>query len=262
MNKYPEASECLTIGIPVRIDSEERRANLMAVVRHLSALECRIIVLEADVQPQAKDLEGGNVDYLFVEDVNPVFHRTRYINMLLHLSCTEVTAIWDTDVLVDYSQILEALTMIREGATMAYPYDGRFVMLPEHISRQIRQQPDFAYLRNLGMKSFLGRKLCGGAYLVHTQHYLQCGGENERFTGWGPEDAERMHRVAILGHHVGHISQGALFHLYHPRGSNSTYQSVEDARILREEFVRICCMLPDELKVYVENMKSSQHPAK
>lgn len=258
MNKYPEASKCLTIGIPVRIDSEERKANLSTVVSHLSGLACRIIVLEADVRPQVQDWTDcdGVVDYKFVEDANPVFHRTRYINMLLRMSSTEVTAIWDTDVLVDYSQILEALTLIHEGATLSYPYDGRFIMLPEHISRQMRQIPDFAYLRNLGMKSFLGRKLCGGAYLVHTQRYLQCGGENERFTGWGPEDAERMHRVAILGHHVGRISQGELFHLYHPRGSNSTYQSAEDARILREEFVRICSMFPEELRDYVENMKS------
>lgn len=243
----------LTIGIPVRVDSDERKANLLAVVRYLSALRCRVIVLEADAQPKAGEAGAmDGVDYLFVEDTNPIFHRTRYINRLLRMSQTEAVAIWDTDVIMDYRQILEALRLIDGGATIAYPYDGRFVMLAEDLSRQMRGRPDLCYLHSLRMKSFIGRKLCGGAYLVHKQRYLQCGGENERFTGWGPEDAERIHRVAILGHRACHIASGELFHLYHPRGRNSTYQSKEDARKLREEFIRVCCMSPEELKTYIQ----------
>lgn len=46
--------ESLTIGIPVRIDCKERKANLSAVVKHLSALRCRIIVLEADTHSMPK----------------------------------------------------------------------------------------------------------------------------------------------------------------------------------------------------------------
>lgn len=167
------------------------------------------------------------------------------------MSQTETVAIWDTDVLVDYRQKVEALQMISHGATIAYPYDGRFVMLPEELSIQTRKKLDFDYLRNLRMKSFLGRKLCGGAYLVHRQRYLLCGGENERFTGWGPEDAERLHRVVILGHKACHIPSGELFHLYHPRGGNSSYQSKNDARNMREEFIKVCCMTADELKTYL-----------
>lgn len=248
----PMLGESLTIGIPVRIDSKERKANLSAVVKHLSALRCRIIVLEADTHSNAKDIGyTENVEYVFVEDTNTVFHRTRYINQMLLMAQTETVAIWDTDVLVDYRQILESLQMISHGVTIAYPYDGRFVMLSKELSIQTREKLDFDYLRNLRMKSFLGRKLCGGAYIVHKKRYLQCGGENERFTGWGPEDAERLHRVRILGHKACHISSGGLFHLYHPRGNNSGYQSKEDARRMREEFIKVCCMSPTELKLYI-----------
>lgn len=244
--------DCLTIGIPVRIDSDERKANLSAVLRYLSVLQCRIIVLEADAQPCADEVcRVNNAGHVFVEDRNEVFHRTHYINQLLQMAQTEIVAIWDTDVLVDYKQILEALRMIQSGATMSCPYDGRAVMLSEQFSERVRHNVDFEYLKNLRMKSFLGRKLCGGAYIVHKQRYLLCGGENERFTGWGPEDAERLHRVIILGHKACHISDGELFHLYHPRGKNSNYQSKEDARRMREEFINICSMSPDELKSYI-----------
>lgn len=246
-------SEYLTIGIPVRIDNAERLMNLSTVIKYLSPLQCRILVLEADAQPQVRGVcDNDLVDYNFIEDTKSVFHRTHYINKLLLMAKTKLVAIWDTDILVEYNQIVEALQiLVQKEATIVYPYDGRFIMLPEHLSVQVRHNIDFDYLRSLKLSSMLGRKLCGGAYIVHRSKYLQCGGENERFTGWGPEDAERMHRVKILGHSVYHISSGELFHLYHPRTA-SNYQSIEDATSLREEFIKVCCMLPNELKLYIQ----------
>lgn len=251
---HPRLCESLTFCIPVRIDCEERKENLLAVSEYLAALQCPVIVLEADALPHVNDTCCmNNVEYRFTEDTNTVFHRTHYINILLRMAPTEAVAIWDTDVLVDYNQISEALRLIQQGATLSYPYDGRFIMLSEQLSEQMRRKLDFEFLHNLGMKSFLGRKLCGGAFIAHKQRYLQCGGENERFTGWGPEDAERLHRVRILGHKACHIPSGELFHLYHPRGNSSNYQSKDDARRLREEFVKVCCMSSDELKSYILN---------
>lgn len=252
MNSNISIAVNLTVGIPIRIDSEERKANAATIVNYLRGLQCRIIVLEADAHEKMKNLSlAEGVDYVFVKDSNQVFHRTRYINQILKMAKTEMVAIWDTDVLVDYRQIFEALQLIRNGATISYPYDGRFVMLSEQLSTQTRNNIDFDYLKSLKLKSFLGRKLCGGAYIVHHQRYLLCGGENEKFTGWGPEDAERLHRVSILGHKALHIDSGELFHLYHPRGANSSYTSKDNAREMREEFIRVCCMSPKELKTYM-----------
>lgn len=252
MNTHPRICKNLTFGIPVRIDSEERMSNLLTVIKYLAVLRCPIIVLEAGEQPHISGISHmNNVEYRFMEDTKDIFHKTHYINELFQMSQTEIVSIWDTDVLVDYNQIFEALQMIQDGATISYPYDGRFVMLSEQLSIQTRHKLDFERLRNLKLKSFLGRKLCGGAYLVHKQRYLQCGGENERFVGWGPEDAERLHRVTILGYGVFHIPDGELFHLYHPRVEYSTYSPKENTRCMREEFVKICCMSPSELKSYM-----------
>ena len=79
----------------------------------------------------------------------------------------------------------------------------------------------------------------------------ECGGENEYFTGLELEDAERQHRVTILGYKACHISYGELFHLYHPTGTNSNSQSKEETRRQREELIKICCMSPVELKSYI-----------
>lgn len=107
------------------------------------------------------------------------------------------------------------------------------------------------YLRSMRLNSFFGRRLFGGAYLVHRQRYFQCGGENERFIGWSPEDAERMHRVRILGHKVAWTQSGQLYHLYHPRGASSSYQSKDDADRLRRELVKICSMDKETLISYL-----------
>ena len=252
MNSNISMAVNLTVGIPIRSGREGRKANVATIVNYLNVLQCRIIVLEADSHEKMRNLNMAEcVDYFFVKDSERVFHRPRYINQILKLAQTEMVAIWDTDVLVDYRQIFEAQQLIRNGATISYPYDGRFVMLSKQLSTQTRNRIDFDYLKSLKLKSFLGRKLCGGSYIVHRQRYLLCGGENEKFTGWGPEDAERLHRVTILGHKALHINSGELFHLYHPRGANSTYASKDNAKELREEFIRVCCMSPTELKEYI-----------
>lgn len=145
----------LTLVFPVRIDCEERRENLRVVLRQLDGLGCRMLVLEADAVPALGDEAWPDgVEYTFVEDASTVFHRTRYINELLRMAGTEVVGVWDTDVLVGYAQIGEAVQRILEGCTIAYPYNGQFVMLSEQMSINVRKNPDLEYLRCMRMSSF------------------------------------------------------------------------------------------------------------
>lgn len=242
----------LTFVFPVRIDCHERLINLRAVTRYLAVCGCRMIVLEADAKSAlSNEVWPDVVEHVFMEDTFAVFHRTRYINVLLSMAETDAVAVWDTDVLAEYSCIYEAVQQIIEGCTIVYPYDGQVVMLPEQMSTYMRRRPDMDYVRQLKLHSFLGRKLCGGAYIVHRNRYMLCGGENERFTGWGPEDSERLHRVRILGQRVTWIHGGQLYHLYHPHGLNSGYQSEEDADNLRREFVKVCSMDKKTLDNYL-----------
>lgn len=245
-------SKLLTVVMPVRIDCEERKANLRAVLSLLCDLNCRTIVLEADSAPVLQNEEWAtNVEYLFVNDKSPVFHRTHYINMLLRMADTEIVSIWDTDVLITYEQLFEAISMIENGCTIAYPYNGEFIMLSNIESDMIRQRFDVEYLKGRRMQSLFGRKSCGGVFLVDRKKYIACGGENERFTGWGPEDAERLRRISILGHKVCWTSKGQAYHLYHPRGENSNYYTNDDAIRLRKEFCRVCTMDKDEMIRYI-----------
>ena len=252
INIHSSIKQLFTVVIPVRIDCEERKANLRTVLSLLSVLDCRILVLEADSKAK---LQNENwilgVEYLFIKDNSPVFYRTRYINMLLHIADTDIVSIWDTDVLISLEQLFEAISMIEQGCTIAYPYNGDFVMLTNIESDMARQRFDVEYLKGKKMQSIFGRKSCGGIFLVHRRRYLDCGGENEHFTGWGPEDAERLRRVSILGHKVSWTNAGQAYHLNHPRGKNSNFFEEEAAIRLRKELCKVCSMDKEQLRNYL-----------
>ena len=241
----------LTIVMPVRIDSDERKANLQAVLSHVSGLGCRVLVLEADSASKLAEEEWiKNAEHLFIKDESPVFHRTHYINMFLRKAETDIVSVWDADILVSYEQVAEAISLIEQGCTIAYPYNGEYVMLSDRDSEMARKAFDIELLKSRRMQSVFGRKFCGGVFFVHRERYFECGGENERFTGWGPEDAERLRRVSILGHKVCWTNAGQAYHLNHPRGKNSDFFEEEAAIRLRKELCRVCSMDRDELKDY------------
>jgi hypothetical protein len=60
----------------------------------------------------------------------------------------------------------------------------------------------------------------GGAYFCRREDYMKIGLESEDFYGWGAEDGERYGRFEGYGYKVGRV-EGVLFHLTHPRLSNS-----------------------------------------
>lgn len=248
--------EDLTFCIPVRIDSQFRYRNLMAILRFYSKLTCaKFIILEADSYQHLTKLPlMKNLTYRFILDNNPIFHRTHYINKMLSEVETEIAAVWDTDVVAPVKQIVLAYKKIRYGQyVMVYPYDGRFWDINNFLSEIFYQKLCIKCLTNpLFIRYPLGRySSVGGAFLVDVKKYKSCGWENEYFIGWGPEDAERFHRLEILGFTPGRIS-GALYHLYHSRGINSGRGDENLMISTRREYIRICSMETENLREYIQ----------
>jgi len=246
----------ITILIPLRIDSDERKDNMDACLTFLSRYpDIRIIVLEADTAPKYKpSLSCEVLKYCFIEDNDPIFHRTRYLNILLRQVQTPFAGIWDSDVIVPVFQISEAIELCRQGATLCYPYDGHFYNVTERHSRLYRQSLNMDILSD-NIPYFLGcPHIVGGAFVVHVAGYLSAGGENENFYGWGPEDSERRERISTWGLTVKRTG-GCLYHLYHPRGLNSFYADNEHKRNNLREYLKICKMKKFELQEYILNSR-------
>lgn len=246
----------ISFVIPIRVDSIERERNLDIVLEQLCDIEnANIYILEGDTQPLYKlKKEYSNVKYNFVEDSNPVFYRTKYLNQLLRDAHGAIVGIWDTDIVLPKEQIIDAVKAIRSGrAIMSFPYDGHFYMLSPDDSDRFAKNCTFERSDELVKKSHLahGPHSVGGAFFVNRKIYLQYGGENEHFYGWGPEDAERVKRMEILGLQV-YRAKGPLFHLFHPRMDNSWYGSEEIELKNRMEFLNVCNKTCDELQKYIE----------
>ncbi|SMO70819.1 N-terminal domain of galactosyltransferase [Saccharicrinis carchari] len=247
----------LTIVIPVRIDCKERKENLDIVLFSiLETTSAFIIILEADSKRQYffKERED-RIKYVFIHDDNPILHRTHYLNKLLKMSETDKVGIWDTDVILNAKQIKDGINAINNGITLCYPYDGRFLFLGAKQSNQVRyNMTSFLNLTDentTDVPTALGRPSVGGAFIVNKDRYLQAGGENENFYGWGPEDAERLKRMEILQEPIARI-KGPLFHLYHPRGINSACGYTERDKNNVNELIKVCSMKTAEMHDYID----------
>lgn len=170
--------------IPVRIDSKERERNLDFVLEQLSQMKnVEIQIIEGDCHPKyVLKHNYSNVYYQFKEDVDPIFYRTRYLNDIMRQVQASIVGIWDTDVYVDSSQIQEAIRVIkRKQAVFCLPYNSQVIMLSsESTNLFIKEMTKTSLIYDYSVIHG-----CGGAFFVNRSIYLQTGGENEHFYGWG-----------------------------------------------------------------------------
>lgn len=245
--------DIVTFVIPVRIDSSERQENLDVVLYLLSKRkQAKIIILEADIRPNYKVPEYyPNVIYHFIKDENPVFYRTKYLNILLRKADTSIVGIWDTDVVIPDDQIDCSIADIREEkAVISFPYNGCFNFCSLEDSFVFRENHSIRFLKEKEHFNCVAHSV-GGAFFVRKEIYLKEGGENEHFYGWGMEDLERVKRMEILGLPVSRAN-GSLFHLFHYRNENSRFYNPELEYESRKEFLKVCSMSKKDLKLYIQ----------
>lgn len=246
----------LTFCIPVRIDSDKRKRNILAVVNfYRKETNARFIILEADNERKINELTlSPSLHYFFIKDDNLIFHRTHYINRMLNEVETSFAVIWDADVVIPTEQLAEAYMKLKlNNRTMVYPYDGRFCCINDFFSALFCKKNKIGLFTKTDMsqKMIFGYYSVGGAYVVNVQSYRTFGWENENFIGWGPEDVERNCRMRILGDCPERVG-GPLFHLHHTRSVNSGDYMREVAFTTKKVLCHVCGMTSAELKEYVK----------
>lgn len=234
----------VTFLVPLRIDSQERKENVASLINYTFLhFNTSFIVLEADATRKfypEKEYKGFR--YVFIEDSNEVFHRTKWINHLISMAKTPFVAVWDADAMAPPEQILRAVEVLRSGlAVMSFPYDGRFYSSDKVSSDLFKRLFDIEILikRIPVLQLMHGYHSVGGAFFADKEKYLTAGGENENFYGWGPEDTERVKRLEILGLPIFYFP-GVLFHLWHPMGKNSWFADAGIEKHNRRELQKTC----------------------
>ena len=234
----------LTFLILVRLDSIQRLENIIIVTDSmLKYFRTNIFVLEADSFDNGllKKNLNNKVTYQFVEDKDPVIHKTKYYKYMVNTVTTKFLAIWDTDVVVDKNAICESMKHLREDADVALPYNGYCYDVSDIIKHYYFKHQDIRFLnRHSGkMKLLYERVLVGGAIIVKTDKYLQSGGDNEEIYGWGNDDFTRYKRFQVNNLNI-YRTKNRLFHLNHPRGMNSQFRNsfskkISDFELSKEE---------------------------
>lgn len=245
--------EELTIIMSTRIDSPDRLANVRASLgyyrRHTDA---HMMIIESDCESHLCDImqtEFPDVEYIFIEDHNPMLHRTHLMNEEFRRVQSRNAANIDVDIIVPIDQLAAANKAVLSGKyVMAMPYDGRVVLSPAVFADIFRETLELGSLTEIDAYQHLmfGFASLGGAYVVDVNRYRLFGWENEYFLCWGPEDMERFHRLDILGHRPLQVT-GKCYHLPHCRGINSGDTVPELILSTKQEYHRVLSMRTDEL---------------
>lgn len=231
----------LTFLFPLKPDSIIRIENLLATTGYLLRnFNTNISVLEASAYNNGLlgKLLNRRINYSFIEDKDPVFHRTKYRNRMSKEVKTPFLAVWDVDVIVDKQLIMDTIEKLRTGeADVAFPYNGEFYDTSEIIRTLFIRKKQIQILhKNKDCMSLLYKEdHIGGAFIASTEKYRQMGMENEKFYGWGPEDFERFSRWSSLGFKI-YRAPGCMYHLSHPRDRNGFYNSQRQMEITISEY--------------------------
>ncbi|WP_439487344.1 hypothetical protein [Algoriphagus sp.] len=242
-----------TFLIPMRIDTVNRLENTLVSIDYIrNNFNTQISVLEASGRNAGllNRLLPEGVNYVFIEDMDNIFHRTRYINQLVKSVDTEYIIVWDTDIIIPIEQLNKSVQMLRKREVdFVTPFKDKFLDTSEVLRDLYIQCREISVLElHQGkMKALYNPNPVGGAFLAHRQTYISAGMENEKFYGWGREDGDRVNRWEILGYKYLQV-EGVLFHLTHERGINSTFHSPNQDNRKMAEIHRSIAMSKEELQ--------------
>lgn len=244
-----------TFIIPVRLDSIIRLENLILTVDCIQKyFDTNILILEA--ASYRNDLISSllkEVTYWFIEDKDPVFYRTKYLNEMTRKVKTDIIAIWDSDIIVEAEQIRDSVQQLRSNNfDIAFPYDGDFLDISPILRNHYWIHRDIEFLKKHSNKMMSLYKTgsagaVGGAILLKTESYVISGMENEDFYGWGMEDGERYYRWLELNYKI-YRNKNCMFHLSHPRDLNGMYRSANHRRKAIDNLDKILNYGKEELK--------------
>lgn len=239
----------ITIMILIRTDSIARLENVVTVIRHLQRhLDTHIYLREADCYCNGilETLSDKNIRYEFVEDDDPVLYKTWHFNRMMEHVSTPFVAIWDADTIAKSTAIEQCLYELRkEAADIALPYNG-VCLDTSNILRTLylKKQDENVLIQNIGkMERLSERVMTGGAVMMNLQKFIDIGGENEAYYGWGDDDYDRYIRFMNHGLKI-YRSKNVLFHLSHPRGINSGFNTELHSRISKGELYRTQNRMP------------------
>ncbi len=219
----------VTFIIPVRLESKDREFNFKYVMKFLcDNFKTNIIIKESDTESKVNHLlpdisiNETKVITLFEKSEDPVFHRTRFLNEMLHLVRTSVAANYDIDVFLKPETYIRARNRILQGYDLVYPFAKGESQVQVAVPGSRKE-----VAMDLFSPEFHSpwQSLCGHCQFFNVKSYREGFMENENFMSYGAEDRERMVRFEKLGYKVMWLPDEIVYHIEHSRGANSSTEN-------------------------------------
>lgn len=228
----------LTYILPTRIESEDRLKNIITSVTYLlkNFPEAKIIVKEVSeratfkfrVIPEIKKyVNTDNLQYIFEESTETLFHKTRILNDLILMSDTKVVCSHDVDIIYPVNSHQTAYNLIKDDKfDVIYPYGCGVYQYQVDYPMEVFN----SFLSSgFDMNVIQNRCRTESSTIGWTQFYnrakvIEGGMWNENFLSWGAEDCEFYFRFNSLGYRVGRVNN-SIWHFEHGRTHNSHYHN-------------------------------------
>lgn len=184
------------ILLPVRIDQPLRLQNLQRNIQFLKThLDVEILVIEQDAETKIPN----DIPNLFVRD-GDTFHKTRLFNLGVQQTNKSVCFFLDVDVLVDPKAYEMAYTkLMNNQADVCLLYKRNAREYVEVDPELLKDSPCETWMDKLRELRGIPAKCEGGIVAFRRSSYLDIGGFNEYFIGYGSEDSEILLRSRRCG---------------------------------------------------------------
>lgn len=158
---------------------------------------------------------------------NEPLNRARLRNKAVESSGHDVVALIDADVFIPLEQVRYAIELAKEKRILVKPYftvgyasktTSKMWMIDKN--RDEISETDF-YKFSVPWKG-----IHGGAFVINRKDWIDVGGMDENFNGWGGEDNAFNEICAKKLGPIGLI-EGYAFHLYHPRTEKMSKENID-----------------------------------
>jgi hypothetical protein len=252
-----------TFIIPVCVETKDRYNNAISVLGFLNKnFKTNVIIHELTKDDSRlgfiSSLKNLKINHIVEVNSLDCYHRTRQLNEMLNIVKTPVVVNYDIDVILPVDSYIESQKLILDGdSDFVYPYgDGKY---QREISLGFNRDE---FNVNFDIQSIDNNLLItltskyGHCVFANTKKYRNCGGENENFIGYGPEDQERENRFITLKYNVSRVNN-LVYHFEHSRTkfSNGDSEYYEPNNKL---FDKLSAMDYKSMSDYYDNVEYKQ----
>jgi predicted glycosyltransferase involved in capsule biosynthesis len=264
----------VTFIIHLRKDTEERAKNVDIVIAYYKAIFplCKFIVVEDDKLQNFEYLKN-DLSVQYIHFYNEGQHnKCRGYNIGLNSCKTDIVCFLDADCIVSKDNIEKAITTLKDEDGLYIGYNGKAIYFNYSVKRTISNVTESLYDF---LESFVdvsnmqtgyvneyyhvaNTKAVGGVLFGKRQTFINIGGFNPNFKGWGYEDNEIIIRANKLGINLFYINTAKPYLLHLPHISEEL-KNKEDThssyRLNEQEFLNIKTLPKSELEEYIKTWK-------